>query len=156
MIDHINHRFLSITPVSLLPSSSRIMNDSTASDFATAVDADAATAYATPTSANDKPTKATRINWSKSPHRERLAQVVQDWFSHSGLALDATTGKPITDSKVYAEKVGISHMTLYKYILKDPKKRRSINEGIGRGKKRHIDDEGIDSIVNELKAKAEA
>ena len=133
------------------------MNDSTASNFADAdADADAAPATAHATTTNDKPTKATRINWSKSPHRERLAQVVQDWFSHSGLALDATTGKPITDSKVYAEKVGISHMTLYKYILKDPKKRRSINEGIGRGKKRLIDDEGIDSIVNELKAKAEA
>jgi hypothetical protein len=51
--------------------------------------------------------------------------------------------------------VGISYRTLFKYIRADPSKRRNINEGVGRGKKRLIDDEGIELIVTQLKAKAD-
>jgi len=104
---------------------------------------------------NGTPAKATRINWSKSPHRERLSQILHDWFSRTGLALDATTHQPITDYRIYADKVGISYMTLFKYIRADPSKRRIINEGVGRGKKRLIDEEGINSIVTQLKAKVD-
>ena len=104
---------------------------------------------------SEKPTKTTRINWVKSPHREYLSQVLHDWFSQTGLAIDTTTSKPITDYTVYAEKVGISQRTLFSYIRKDPSKRRIIKESANRGKKRLIDEEGIQCIVTKLKAKAD-
>ena len=51
------------------------------------------------------PGPATRVNWSKPPHSERLEKYLFDWFSRSGLALDDYTGQPISDYKVYATKV---------------------------------------------------
>lgn len=118
----------------------------------------AATANSSATHCSDKPTKIKkpRINWAISPHREYLAQVLHDWFSRTGLAVDATTKEPITDYKIYADKVGISPTTLFKYIRKDTSKRRIIKENIGRGKKRLIDEEGLQCIVTKLKAKADA
>lgn len=110
---------------------------------------------------NNTPIKATRINWAKSPHRERLAIILNDWFSQTGLAIDDEqnpSGKPITDYKQYAAKVGISRTTLFKYIHKDPSKRRLVKEegdSAGRGKKRLIDEGGVRFIVSELKAKAD-
>ena len=110
---------------------------------------------------NNTPIKATRINWAKSPHRERLAIILNDCFSQTGLAIDDEqnpTGKPITDYKQYAAKVGISRTTLFKYIHKDPSKRRLVKEegeSAGRGKKRLIDEGGVRFIVSELKAKAD-
>ena len=68
--------------------------------------------------------KATRINWSKSPHKQRLHQIINDWYTSSGNAIDTQTNEPITDYKVYAAKVGIPKTTLFRYIHKDPSKRR--------------------------------
>lgn len=115
------------------------------------------TANSSATHCSDKPTKIKipRINWAISPHREHLAQVLHDWFSRTGLAVDATTREPITDYRIYADKVGISPTTLFKYIRKDTSKRRIIKENIGRGKKRLIDEEGIQCIVAKLKTKAD-
>lgn len=73
---------------------------------------------------NNNKKKATRINWSKSPHRERLIQIINDWYTQSGMAIDSITNEPITDYKVYANKVGIPKTTLFRYIHKDPSKRR--------------------------------
>mmetsp|Transcript_3062 Transcript_3062/g.5595 ORF Transcript_3062/g.5595 Transcript_3062/m.5595 type:complete len:174 (+) Transcript_3062:434-955(+) len=109
-----------------------------------------------------KPTsKPTRINWSKSPHRERLSHILSDWFSHSGLAINSHTNRPIEDYKEYATKVGISRTTLFKYLHKDVSKRRMVTvpggDGGGnsnRGKKRLIDEGGVRFLVGELKSKA--
>mmetsp|Transcript_7468 Transcript_7468/g.16292 ORF Transcript_7468/g.16292 Transcript_7468/m.16292 type:complete len:608 (+) Transcript_7468:120-1943(+) len=101
-----------------------------------------------------------RINWAKSPHRERLARVLHDWWSRSGLAIDDETGEPILCHRKYSRKVGIARTTLFKYLHKDPSKRRIITaegESYGRrGKKPLIDDEGARLIVDQLKGKAEA
>ena len=75
------------------------------------------------TSSNSKK-KATRINWSKSPHKQRMHQIINDWYTSSGNAIDTQTNEPITDYKVYAAKVGIPKTTLFRYIHKDPSKRR--------------------------------
>jgi len=121
-----------------------------------------------PTATNDTDTddvlhktkKLSRINWFKSPHRERLARVLEDWWSRTGLALDDETNEPITCLRKYSEKTGIPRTTLFKYLHKDPSKRRVISEeeGVygGRGKKPLIDDEGVRFVVAELKSKAEA
>jgi hypothetical protein len=109
-------------------------------------------------SKDSKPKRATRINWAKSPHRERLSQILHDWFSHTGQAIDAATNEPITDYRTYCDKVGISRTTFFKYIHKDPTKRMLVkdeNECACRGKKRLIDVEGIKFIVSQLKAKAD-
>ena len=102
----------------------------------------------------DKP-KTSRINWGKSPHKERLTTILSDWFSKSGMALDpANNNAPIQDYRVYATKVGISRTTLFKYIHKDPSKRRMIKDDDSsgnRGKKRLMSDEDIKFIVKELK-----
>jgi len=107
-----------------------------------------------------KTKKLSRINWFKSPHRERLARVLEDWWSRTGLALDDETKNPITCLRKYSEKTGIPRTTLFKYLHKDPSKRRVISaeEGVygGRGKKPLIDDEGVRFVVAELKSKAEA
>ena len=63
--------------------------------------------------------KVTRINWSASPHRERLRSYLADWFSRSGRALDDRTGLPIADYAAYAAKVGVSRTTLFKYVHAD-------------------------------------
>src|SRR5210317_126226 len=56
----------------------------------------------------DKP-KTSRINWGKSPHKERLTTILSDWFSKTGMALDPQNNNtPIQDYRVYATKVGIS------------------------------------------------
>ncbi len=101
----------------------------------------------------DKP-KSKRINWGKSPHKERLQQILNDWFTKSGKCLDEITGTPIQDYRVYATKVGISRTTLFKYIHKDPSKRRLLRDDASsgsRGKKRLITEEEVKSIVKELK-----
>lgn len=102
----------------------------------------------------DKP-KTSRINWGKSPHKERLTTILSDWFSKTGMALDpANNNAPIQDYRVYATKVGISRTTLFKYIHKDPSKRRMIKDDDSsgnRGKKRLMSDEDIKFIVKELK-----
>ena len=102
----------------------------------------------------DKP-KTSRINWGKSPHKERLTTILSDWFSKTGMALDpANNNAPIQDYRVYASKVGISRTTLFKYIHKDPSKRRMIKDDDSsgnRGKKRLMSDEDIKFIVKELK-----
>lgn len=102
----------------------------------------------------DKP-KTSRINWGKSPHKERLTTILSDWFSKTGMALDpANNNAPIQDYRVYASKVGISRTTLFKYIHKDPSKRRMIKDDDSsgnRGKKRLMSDEDIMFIVKELK-----
>lgn len=99
--------------------------------------------------------KSTRINWGKSPHRERLAQILHDWFSSTGLRIDPATSQPIQDYRVYAAKVGISRTTLYKYIHADVSKRRLLKteeEGSGRrGKKRLMSEGDVKRIVEELK-----
>ncbi len=115
----------------------------------------AATNNNTSSTNNEEPIKTTRINWAKSPHREYLSQVLHDWSSQTGLAIDTTTSEPITDYKIYAEKVGISQRSLFNYTRKDPSKRRRINQNASRGKKRLIDKEGIQLIVAKLKAKAD-
>lgn len=101
----------------------------------------------------DKP-KSKRINWGKSPHKERLTKILSDWFSKSGMAIDESTGQPMTDYRLYAAKVGISRTTLFKYIHKDPSKRRLVREDGGsgtRGKKRLMSEEEVRSVVRELK-----
>jgi hypothetical protein len=100
----------------------------------------------------DKP-KTSRINWGKSPHKERLTTILSDWFSKTGMALDDNNA-PIQDYRVYATKVGISRTTLFKYIHKDPSKRRMIKDDDSsgnRGKKRLMSEEDIKFIVKELK-----
>ena len=101
----------------------------------------------------DKP-KSKRINWGKSPHKERLTTILSDWYSKSGACIDDTTGQPIGDYRVYASKVGISRTTLFKYIHKDPSKRRLVREDDGsgtRGKKRLMSEEEVRAVVRELK-----
>jgi hypothetical protein len=101
----------------------------------------------------DKP-KSKRINWGKSPHKERLSQILNDWFNKSGQCLEEHTGMPIQDYRVYATKVGISRTTLFKYIHKDPSKRRLLRDDTSsgsRGKKRLISEEEVKRIVKELK-----
>ena len=101
----------------------------------------------------DKP-KSTRINWGKSPHKERLSTILNDWFTKSGQCIDAQSGQPIPDYRMYASKVGISRTTLFKYIHKDPSKRRLLRDDPSsgsRGKKRLISEEEVMSIVRELK-----
>lgn len=101
----------------------------------------------------DKP-KSKRINWGKSPHKERLTTILNDWFSKSGQCIDEHTGLPIPDYRVYASKVGISRTTLFKYIHKDPSKRRLLRDDVGsgtRGKKRLMSEEDVRRIVQELK-----
>lgn len=96
--------------------------------------------------------------WYRSPHRERLARVLHDWWSQTGLALDDETGEPISCRREYSRKTGVPHTTLFKYLHKDPAKRRAISAGGGfggRGKKPLIGDEGMRFIVGELKEKAE-
>ena len=101
----------------------------------------------------DKP-KSKRINWGKSPHKERLTTILNDWFSKSGQCIDEHSGLPIPDYRVYASKVGISRTTLFKYIHKDPSKRRLLRNDAGsgtRGKKRLMSEEDVRRIVQELK-----
>jgi len=101
----------------------------------------------------DKP-KSKRINWGKSPHKERLTTILNDWFSKSGQCIDEHSGLPIPDYRVYASKVGISRTTLFKYIHKDPSKRRLLRDDAGsgtRGKKRLMSEEDVRRIVQELK-----
>lgn len=101
----------------------------------------------------DKP-KSTRINWGKSPYKEKLVAILNDWFTKTGQAIEETTGQPIQDYRVYAAKVGISRTTLFKYIHKDPSKRRLLREDSSsgsRGKKRLMDEEDLKLIVKELK-----
>jgi len=101
----------------------------------------------------EKP-KSKRINWGKSPHKQRLTTILQDWFSKSGACIDPTTSQPIADYRVYAAKVGISRTTLFKYIHKDPSKRRVVREDEGsgmRGKKRLMSEVEVRAIVGELR-----
>ena len=53
-----------------------------------------------------------------------MHQIINDWYTSSGNAIDTKTNEPITDYKVYAAKVGIPKTTLFRYIHKDPSKRR--------------------------------
>ncbi len=54
---------------------------------------------------------------------------------------------------MYATKVGISRTTLFKYIHKDPSKRRVLREEGGgmRGKKRLMTEGEVRDVVRELK-----
>lgn len=113
-----------------------------------------------PNNKNDDDTKqnrkATRINWSKSPHRERLTTILNDWFTQSGQAIDCITNEPISDYREFAKKVGISPTTLYKYVQKDVGKRRMVDTDGKRGKKRLIDGEGVKFVVEEIKRRTVA
>ena len=74
--------------------------------------------------------KAKRINWSKGANKRKLEQAIKDWDEKTGDRLDSN-GEVIKNMKTFCINVGISYNTIKKYVHGDPKKRRTITNGVG-------------------------
>ena len=89
--------------------------------------------------------KGPRINWGRSPHREKMEKAISDWDKKEGDALDAK-GNLLTSKAMYASKVGIPWTTLRAYVRPDLKKRRRLGLGF-RGKTKILMTKDIDFIA---------
>ena len=67
--------------------------------------------------------KNRRTNWSISPHREKLARAVDEWFATSA----ATTTRGSLGE--FAETHDIPRTTLFKYVREDTSKRQLVRGG---------------------------
>ena len=73
---------------------------------------------------------AKRINWSKGANKQKLEQDIKDWDEKTGERLDFN-GEVIKNMETFCTIVGISYYTIQKYVHGDPKKRRTITNGVG-------------------------
>ena len=64
--------------------------------------------------------KSRRTNWSISPHREKLARAVDEWFATSAAAATTTATTTATNRRgslgEFAETHDIPRTTLFKYV----------------------------------------
>lgn len=69
-----------------------------------------------------------RINWSMSPHREKLARAVDEWFATAAAATTTATNRRVSLGE-FAEMHGIPRTTLFKYVREDTSKRQLVRGG---------------------------
>jgi hypothetical protein len=76
--------------------------------------------------------KKTRINWGKGEHCDLLEKAISDWLKKEGDSINEQD-EEILDVHEFANKLGISPQTFYKYICTD---NRRILGGRSHGKKK--------------------